>query len=181
MTIDELFSIYSSRGSSLYFGEPVTVAEHALQSAHFAEAAGASQALIIAALLHDIGHLIEPVPEDMADWEADAHHEISGSRCLAACFGPEVYEPVRLHVLAKRYLCATDPAYFRMLSCASVQTLQLQGGPMSAAELASFEVEPYGNDAVLLRRCDDQGKVMGLRTAGFDRYRSWIDRLTKRL
>jgi [1-hydroxy-2-(trimethylamino)ethyl]phosphonate dioxygenase len=178
MDIDDLFSIYARSGSSLYLGEQVTVAEHGLQSAHFAEATGASQALIVAALLHDIGHLIDAPLDDLAAWESDAHHEISGSRWLAAHFGPAVYEPVRLHVPAKRYLCATDATYFTMLSSASVQTLQLQGGPMSADELALFEAESYCNDAVLLRRCDDQGKVMGLRTAGFEHYRALIDLLT---
>lgn len=177
MTTDDLFSIYSRRGSSAYFGEQLTVAEHSLQSAHFAEAAGASDELIVAALLHDIGHLIESVPEDIADWQTDAAHEISGSRWLAAFFGPKVCEPVRLHVPAKRYLCATDPAYFRMLSRASLQTLQLQGGPMSVAEVASFEAEPHCHDAILLRRCDDQGKLLGLRTSGFDHYRGLIDHL----
>jgi phosphonate degradation associated HDIG domain protein len=174
---DELFSIYSQRGSSLYIGEPVTVAEHGLQSAHFAHAAGASDALVIAALLHDVGHLLDPVPDDIDNWHTDAHHERSGSRWLSARFGPEVFEPIRLHVSAKRYLCATDAAYLRRLSSASVRTLQLQGGPMSAAQIASFEAEPYYRDAVLLRQCDDQGKVVGLRTPDFEHYRALIERL----
>src|SRR5580658_3443650 len=107
MTADEIFSIYSRHGSSPYYGEPVTVAEHGLQCAHFACAAGASDALVLAALLHDIGHLIDFAPDDIAEWESDAHHEISGSRFLSSQFGSDVCEPVRLHVPAKRYLCAT--------------------------------------------------------------------------
>ena len=137
--VDELVSIYSQCGCALYVGEPVTVAEHGLQSAHFARAAAATDALVVAALLHDIGHLIEAVPDDIAKWEIDAHHEVIGSRWLAARFGPEVSEPVRLHVPAKRYLCATESAYFRRLSAASVQTLKLQGGPMSRLECTAFE------------------------------------------
>jgi phosphonate degradation associated HDIG domain protein len=174
---DELLSIYTRRGCAVYFGEAVTTTEHSLQAAHFAQAFGASDALIVAALLHDIGHLIESVPEDIADWENDAEHEVAGSRYLATRFRPEVYEPVRLHVPAKRYLCATDPSYFSRLSCASVRTLELQGGPMSRAEVTAFEAEPHYREAVLLRRWDDQGKVVGLRTPDFDYYRTLIDGL----
>jgi phosphonate degradation associated HDIG domain protein len=177
MTADEIFAIYARRGCSLYFGEPVTVAEHGLQAAFFAHAAGASDALILAALLHDIGHLIDQAPDDIAEWESDAQHEISGSRLLSAHFGPAVSEPVRLHVPAKRYLCATDANYVRVLSPASVQTLKLQGGPMASEEVRSFEAEPYHRDAVLLRRCDDQGKVSGLRTPDFEHYRPLVMQL----
>jgi gamma-butyrobetaine dioxygenase len=94
-------------------------------------------------------------------------------------FGPEVYEPVRLHVPAKRYLCANDVNYARVLSAASVQTLKLQGGPMSSHEVELFEREPFHRDAVLLRRCDDQGKVSGLRTPGFEHYRELLARLSE--
>jgi [1-hydroxy-2-(trimethylamino)ethyl]phosphonate dioxygenase len=177
MTADDILSIYNKGGSSLYFGEPVTVADHGLQSAFFAREAGASDALVLAALLHDVGHLIDSAPDDIDEWVSDAHHEIIGSRWLSFHFGPEVYEPVRLHVPAKRYLCATDSHYARLLSTASVQTLKLQGGPMSREEVASFENEPYCREAVLLRRCDDQGKIQGLKTPGFDHYHELITRL----
>jgi phosphonate degradation associated HDIG domain protein len=176
-TSDEVLSIYARSGAALYFGEPVTVSEHCLQAAHFAQAVGAPEGLVIAALLHDIGHLIESMPDDIGDWKIDAQHEISGSRWLAARFGPAVCEPVRLHVPAKRYLCATDPGYFSKLSSASVVTLRLQGGPMSSRECTAFEAEPYHRDAVLVRQWDDQGKIAGLRTAGFAHYRVLIDRL----
>jgi phosphonate degradation associated HDIG domain protein len=176
-TADEFFSIYSQRGSSLYMGEAITVAEHSLQSAHFARVAGASDALVIAALLHDMGHLLGCVADDLGEWDIDAHHELIGSQWLATHFGPEVFEPVRLHVAAKRYLCATDLTYFRRLSAASVLTLRLQGGPMSATEASSFEADTYHRDAILLRQCDDQGKVVGLETPGFEHYRELIERL----
>src|ERR1017187_897435 len=136
MTTDTIFSIYARRGSAAYFGESVTMTEHGLQAAYFAQASDAPDALVVAALLHDIGHLLESVPDDIADWKTDAGHELSGSRWLAARFGPEVSEHLRVHVPAKRYLCATDSAYFGRLSSASVLTLKLQGGPMSPAEVA---------------------------------------------
>ncbi len=174
---DEILAIFSRRGSGAYFGEDVSMTEHALQAAYFAQATAASPALIVAALLHDIGHLVEDVPDDLADWTSDAHHEQIGGHWLAKRFRPEVSEPVRLHVPAKRYLLATDDKYFAKLSPASVVTLKLQGGPMSALEVAQFETERYGKDAVLIRRCDDRGKVAGLKTPGLADYRSLIEAL----
>ena len=171
--------VYARRGAQAYFGEALSMTEHGLQAAHLAQADRAPDALVIAALLHDIGHLTESVPDDIADWTKDAGHERSGSRWLAERYGPEVSEPVRLHVLAKRYLCATDPSYFQRLSAASVITLKLQGGPMSAAEAAAFESETYWRDAVLVRKWDDQGKIPGLATPGFEHYREVIDRLAR--
>lgn len=173
----EIFAIFRVRGAGAYFGESVSMSEHALQAAHFAQTQAAAPALIVAALLHDIGHLIDDVPADIADWTRDACHELVGARWLARRFPPAVFEPVRLHVPAKRYLCATDGRYFARLSEASVATLKLQGGPMSAAETARFEEEPFHQDAVRLRRWDDQGKVAGLSTAQFEHYRTMIDRL----
>jgi phosphonate degradation associated HDIG domain protein len=178
--LQRLVSIYSGRGAAAYFGEAVTTIEHSLQAAHFARASNASDALVIAALLHDIGHLIEPAPDDIAAWRTDGRHEVSGSRWLATCFGPEVCEPVRLHVPAKRYLCATDPSFIGRLSSASIQTLKLQGGPMSGAEIIEFEAEPFHQDALRLRRWDDQGKIAGLRTPGFLHFRGLIERLSTR-
>jgi phosphonate degradation associated HDIG domain protein len=178
MTSDEIMDIYSRKGAGAYLGEPVSVNEHALQSAYFAEAAGAAAPLVLAALLHDIGHLIEPAPDDIAEWTRDAQHELSGSRWLARRFGPEVYEPVRLHVPAKRYLCATESSYARALSPASVITLKLQGGPMTPEETQAFEAEPYWREALLVRRCDDQGKVQGLTTPDFAHYRPLMQRLS---
>ena len=176
-TSDEVLSIYGRCGAEAYFGEAVSMTEHGLQAAYFARAADASDALVIAALLHDIGHLIESVPDDIADWHRDARHELTGSRWLAMRFAPQVCEPVRLHVPAKRFLCATDPAYFERSSAASVLTLKLQGGPMSSGEIAQFQADPYHRDAILVRQWDDQGKVAGLSTPDLDHYRSLIDRV----
>jgi [1-hydroxy-2-(trimethylamino)ethyl]phosphonate dioxygenase len=177
MIVDEVLTIYGVRGAEAYFGESVSVTEHGLQCAHFALSAKAPAALVVAALLHDIGHLIESAREQISDWTSDAKHELSGARWLAARFAPAVSEPVRLHVAAKRYLCAIDAGYARLLSAASVRTLQLQGGVMSGAEIAAFETEPHYRDAVQIRRWDDAAKVAGLSTADFNHYASLLERL----
>jgi phosphonate degradation associated HDIG domain protein len=178
-TSEEVCAIYDRRGASAYFGEAVSVAEHSLQAAYFAQAANAPDTLVIAALLHDVGHLVGGAPDDLAEWTEDAHHELIGGGWLAKRFGPEVAEPVRLHVPAKRYLCATDPGYFEKLSAASVVTLKLQGGPMTAPEIAAFEAKPYWREAIRVRQWDDEGKVAGLRTPDFSAYAALIDRLAK--
>ncbi|HEX4388551.1 MAG TPA: HD domain-containing protein [Steroidobacteraceae bacterium] len=172
----EILALYGARGAGAYFGERVSMTEHGLQAAHFAGAEAAPEALVLAALLHDVGHLVEPVPDELADWTSDARHEELGARWLARRFPREVSEPVRLHVPAKRYLCATDATYGARLSPASVHTLALQGGPMSAAEVQKFRDEPFGSDAVRLRRWDDQGKVAGLRTQALRDYVGLIER-----
>lgn len=175
--VDEVFALYAGRGSAAYFGEAVSMTEHGLQAAHFAELTGGRDAVIAAALLHDVGHLLASVPEDIHQWSIDARHEATGARWLRARFGPEVVEPVRLHVRAKRYLCATDPAYVSQLSSASVLTLKLQGGAMSSDEIASFESEPAYREALVVRRCDDRGKIAGLATRRLEDYRALLQSL----
>jgi len=120
--VDEICDLFATKGHAAYVGEPVSQLEHALQAAHHAEQAGASDALVVAALLHDIGHLVHKLPEDAADHGIDTRHEQLGQAWLARSFGPAVTEPIRLHVPAKRYLCATDADYVAHLSAASVQS-----------------------------------------------------------
>ncbi|MGO9932922.1 MAG: HD domain-containing protein [Steroidobacteraceae bacterium] len=175
--VEEILAIFQNRGSVAYYGESVSMTEHALQAAYFARAAAAPPALIVAALLHDIGHLIDDVPSDISDWTTDAHHEQVGAVWLARRFRAEVSEPVRLHVSAKRYLLATDLEYFAKLSPASLVTLKLQGGPMAAHEIERFEAERFHKHAVLVRQWDDQGKVAGLKTPDLCTYRSLIEEL----
>jgi phosphonate degradation associated HDIG domain protein len=176
----EILGIFQQRGAGAYFGERVSMSAHALQAAHFAQAAAAPAELIVAALLHDIGHLLEDVPGEIAAWSVDAHHEQIGSDWLARRFGPGVSEPVRLHVPAKRYLLATNPGYLASLSPASVITLKLQGGPMAAHEVVQFECERYCREAVQIRHWDDLGKVPGLTTPGFNDYCALIEALASR-
>ncbi len=169
--VEEVFRLFEDRGRDAYHGEPVSQAEHALQAAHLAEAAGASNSLVVAALLHDVGHLLHDLGEDAADRGIDDRHERSGGSWLKRNFGPEVAEPARLHVEAKRYLCAVEGAYLDALSPASKLSLELQGGPMTPDEVARFEANPHHIDAVRLRRWDDEAKIPGLAVPGLEHYR----------
>jgi len=157
-----------------HYGEGVSQQEHALQAAWLAEREGASPALIVAALLHDIGHLLHDQPEDIADQDVDTEHESLGSAWLSQYFGPEVSEPVRLHVAAKRYLCAAEPGYLGELSAASQQSLALQGGPFDAAAAAAFRAAPGAEAAISLRRWDDEAKIVGLATPDLAHFCGYI-------
>ncbi len=142
----------------------MTQEEHALQCAELAIAADAPDTLIAAALLHDIGHLLHDLPSDAPERGIDDLHEALGGRWLETRFVAAVTEPVRLHVDAKRYLCAMEPAYEAALSEPSRVSLALQGGPFTQVEVAAFEENPFWQDALRLRRWDDTGKVDGLVT-----------------
>jgi gamma-butyrobetaine dioxygenase len=150
--------LFASEGAAEYLGEPVTQAAHMLQAAALAEKDGAPPAVVAAALLHDVGHFHGAVTGHDLMRGSDNRHSHTGADWLAQWFGPEVTEPVRLHVAAKRYLCATEPGYAATLSPASVYTLGVQGGPMQGAELEEFAASPYAADAVRVRRWDDQAK-----------------------
>ena len=169
--IDEIFLVFREYGAEEYLGEHVSMTEHMLQSAYAAEQDGAPVQLIAAALLHDYGHFIHEFPADAADHGIDTQHEEVAHAFLSEHFGPEIAEPIRMHVAAKRYLCATDPSYLNELSPASVHSLNLQGGPYSPEEVAEFELSPYAQAAVRLRRYDDIGKVEGLETPDLEHYR----------
>jgi gamma-butyrobetaine dioxygenase len=151
-------ALFASEGAAGYLGEPVTQAAHLLQSAALAERARAPDTLVAAALLHDVGHFTGAVTGDDLMRGADNRHGDQGAAWLAQWFGPEVTEPVRLHVAAKRYLCATEPGYFERLSPASVYTLGIQGGAMSEGEQAAFRASRYAEDACRVRHWDDAAK-----------------------
>jgi len=168
--VDGVLAPLRHSGGQMYLGEPVTQLEHALQTAALAERAGAPAALVVAALLHDVGHLIAG---ERADGK-DARHEDVGYRWLADRFGAAVTEPVRLHVAAKRYLCAIEPDYVASLSAASRESLTLQGGPMPEAELGVFEATPWAPEAASLRRWDDAAKVPGRIVPGLAHYHRLI-------
>jgi len=173
--IDFLLRLFKERGEAAYIGEPVSQTEHALQTAWAAEQAGADNSVIAAALLHDVGHLLHELPEDCALSKIDDVHEERGAAWLARHFGQDLAEPVRLHVAAKRFLCATEPAYVALLSEASLRSLELQGGPFTAEEIAKFRDHPHALAAVALRRFDEQAKVPGLQTPGLEHFRPYLE------
>jgi [1-hydroxy-2-(trimethylamino)ethyl]phosphonate dioxygenase len=172
--IDRLNVLFATRGHAEYHGESVSQSEHALQTAALAEEERAPGALVVAALLHDVGHLLHNLPENAAEQGIDDRHEALGAAWLAKHFVPEVAEPVRLHVSAKRYLCAVDPDYLEGLSTASRLSLSLQGGPMDAGEAAEFAANPHHAAAVRLRIWDDRAKVPGLHVPGVEHYRELL-------
>jgi [1-hydroxy-2-(trimethylamino)ethyl]phosphonate dioxygenase len=173
--IETIFAQFRAHGAEAYLGEPITLREHMLQTAHAAESEDASAELVAAALLHDYGHLVHDGPEDAAEHGVDTQHEELGYRFLELHFPSEFVDPVRLHVAAKRYLCATDPRYFDVLSPASRLSLELQGGPMSAEEVADFEALPHYEAACRLRRWDDTGKDPAVEPPPLEHYRAVLE------
>jgi phosphonate degradation associated HDIG domain protein len=178
--VAQIIELFESRGDEAYFGEPVSQKEHALQAAFHAEQDGAPDLLVVAALLHDSGHLLHGLSEEIADRGLDGRHESIGEAWLARHFGPGITEPVRLHVAAKRYLCAVQPTYHDQLSPASIQSMALQGGPMSAAEVVAFERNPHVHAAVRLRRWDDLAKIPSLPVPGLEHYRARLEAAVSR-
>lgn len=172
--IDRLFETLLIDGVARYGMEPINQLEHALQSALQAEREDAGAALIAAALLHDIGHLIHKLGT-AAERGIDDRHEALGEKLLRKWFDEDVVLPVALHVDAKRYLCRTEPGYFGTLSAGSVRSLELQGGPFTEREADAFIKRPGGAAAVRLRRWDENAKVEGLETPPLDHFRPYVE------
>ncbi len=174
--LDDLFFLLERKGGERYGQEAVSQIDHALQAASLAEAERAPSALVIAALFHDIGHLMHE-NEEAALGGVDMRHEACGAAFLGDWFGPDIARPVRLHVEAKRYLCATEAGYFESLSPASKRSLQLQGGPLGAPEARIFAAEPHGEAATRLRRWDDGAKIVGAQTPKLGHFRHLAEAL----
>ena len=175
-----LADIFERRGSEAYLGESVTMAEHMLQGAWLAEQDHASDELVAAALLHDVGHFTSEFGAYAPDDTEDKHHDDAGAEVLAPFFPPVVVACVQLHVAAKRYLCAIDPTYLSKLSEASRHTLSLQGGPMSDQEVAEFRRNPFHREAVRVRIWDEGGKIVGLKTREFMDYAPLLQRVIEK-
>lgn len=172
-------ALFRRHGDTPYDGarrEAVSALEHALQCAQLAEWAQAEPPLVAAALLHDIGHFIVAEAIARNDHVDDAHESIPAG-WIGQVFGAAVAEPVRLHVLAKRWLVRAEPAYAATLSAASQHSLALQGGPMTDPDMVAFESRPFAHDAIRLRRWDDLAKVPGRRTPPLDHYLALLGEL----
>lgn len=179
-TVDEVLELYEAWGP-LRYDEEITQLDHALQTAALARAAGAADALVAAALLHDVGHLLELRDGGRGDGQVavDLGHEGRGARYLGALFPASVTGPIALHVAAKRYRCAVDPGYLATLSAGSTRSLARQGGPMGPDEVARFEAHPAHADAVALRGWDDEGKVEDLVVAPLDEHAALLRSLAR--
>jgi phosphonate degradation associated HDIG domain protein len=175
--VDEIRMLFEDSGASMYAGEPVTQTEHALQAAELGRQAGVSDALVAAALLHDIGHLLHGLGEDIALEGVDDEHERRGAEWLARSFPPVVSQPVLLHVMAKRYRCAVDADYRDQLSAASRLSLQLQGGPLDHEQASRYRASPFYEDSLLLRSWDEAAKVPGEETESLDFFLQYVSRV----
>ncbi len=167
--VDHLLGLVETMAEHSY-GERVDMLQHSLQTAACASAAGGSDSLVLAALLHDVGHVLG----DAGEWGLPDHAEV-GARYLQQWLPPEVVETIRLHVAAKRYLVATDPGYLDQLSQASVESLRQQGGAFNVADAKAFALQPHADHAIAVRRHDDDGKVTGLDVRPVERYRPLLE------
>ena len=170
LNLSDICMLFARKGGREYDGEGVTQLEHALQTAAQAEAAGAGPPLLAACLLHDLGHMLNDQGETPTLRGVDDLHQYAALPFLRGTFGDDVLEPIRLHVDAKRYLCATRAGYFDALSADSKRSLVLQGGVLDAAGAAAFLAQPGASDAVRLRRWDDLAKQAGLATPPLDHF-----------
>ena len=174
-----IVDLFATRGADAYVGEPVSQLEHALQTARLAQLAAATDALIVAALLHDIGHLIHDLPEDAAKRGVDTRHQELGPAWLSRYFPRAVTDPIHLHVAAKRYLCSVNHPYRDELSEASLRSLSLQGGPMREDEVRAFEQLKGWHEGVQLRQWDDRAKAQGFAVPPLQSYLPHIQRVLK--
>lgn len=175
--VEFIADIFVRCGDEEYLGEPVTMAQHMLQGATLAEAEGQREEIIVAALLHDIGHFTSEFGTFSMEDTEDRFHEEAGAKILEEFFPTLVTDCVRFHVAAKRYLCATNSSYFAKLSEASVHSLNLQGGPMSHAEVGEFEKNPNAEDIVTVRLFDDAGKEPEMMTPDFAYFAPMVQRV----
>jgi phosphonate degradation associated HDIG domain protein len=172
--LQQISDLLNTKADGMYGLSEINQRQHAVQAAWLAERTGCSDAMIVASLLHDVGHMVHDLGNSPAEAGIDDQHEERGYQFLAGMFGAEVIEPVRLHVAAKRYLCATEPDYYSKLSRDSVLSLSLQGGPMLAAEVVAFDALPGSAAAAQLRRFDEQAKIRNLKTPGIEHFLPYV-------
>lgn len=180
LSLNDIRSLFEQYGNLAYSGEPVTQLEHALQSGALAQEAGADDELVAAAFLHDLGHLLNLQGETPTERGIDDLHQYFALPFLRPVLSDAVLEPIRLHVDAKRCLCAIDETYFGQLSADSVRSLELQGGIFSKEEAEAFLQKPYAEDALCLRKWDDRAKEENRATRGLDHYLSVVERVMRK-
>lgn len=178
---NQLIELFESKGNSMYGGEAVTQLEHALQAAALAKKEHASDSLIVASLLHDIGHLLHEMPETASEDGIDDIHEELAAKFLSDYFIDAVVEPVKLHVQAKRFLCAVEPGYYESLSQPSKASLSFQGGIMNDVEIGNFQQNPFYKEAISLRKWDDMAKVLNMECPDLNEYIVSIEKLLKNI
>ncbi|MDX6327270.1 MAG: hypothetical protein QOK15_3624 [Nocardioidaceae bacterium] len=176
---EAIAALFDAEGGRDYLGEDVSMAQHMLQTASRARRSGAPRALVVAALVHDVGHFTGAVSGRALMQGTDNHHDEVAAAWLGQWFDEDVTEPVRLHVQAKRYLCAVDAGYVDRLSDASRHTMSVQGGPMAPEEVGAFASNGYADDATQLRRFDDQGKDPGVAELSLEDFRSDVEALDR--
>lgn len=176
LQLHEITHLFETEGEARYGGEAIDQRQHALQCGHLAELAGASPELIAAALLHDLGHFLSRQQKELPKNVGDVH-QYAAIPFLRGLFSDAVIEPIRLHVDAKRYLCAVDTTYWASLSPASKRSLELQGGPFSAVETEAFMAQAFAADAVALRRWDDLAKNPAARPPAWSHYLPLLERI----
>ncbi len=180
LALEDIEPLFAAKGARMYAGEPVTQLQHALQSAQLAERSGADAALIVAALLHDLGHMVNDQGETPTLRGIDDRHEYVALPFLRGLFDDAVLQPIRLHVDAKRYLCArahvatkgnvNGAQYWANLSSDSKRSLELQGGIFTDSEAQSFIAQPHAEGAVSVRLWDDAAKVENAETPSLAHY-----------
>jgi phosphonate degradation associated HDIG domain protein len=177
LSLEDIRSLFVEHGAISYSGEPVSQLEHALQSGALAEEEGASDELTAAAFLHDLGHLLNLRGETPTERGIDDVHQYFALPFLRPILPAAVLEPIRLHVDAKRCLCAIDSTYFSKLSADSVRSLKLQGGVFSDEEAQAFLQQPHAQDALRLRRWDDLAKTAGKETPDIEHFLRVVERV----
>ena len=170
LNLTDIEKLFDQRGHEQYSGEPVTQLQHALQAGFLGEQEGASDELVTAAFLHDLGHLLHDLGETPSIQVVDDVHQYRVLPFLRGLFPDSVIDAIQRHVDAKRYLCATRPEYHDSLSEDSRRSLKLQGGIFSDEDAEAFIAEPGAKDAVRVRIWDDLAKRPDLQTPGLSHF-----------
>ena len=170
--VDKIVSNFKNN-NSLYIGENVTIAEHMIQSAMMAEKSKSNNNLVCACLLHDYGHFILDNPDELVRKKQDGKHEEIGYEYLKKFFKKEIVEPIKHHVIAKRYL-AREKKYFDRLSEASLVSLELQGGILDTKEAKLFENQEFFKEAIMLRKFDEAAKKVGVKIKDIIQYKDLL-------